>query len=73
MTREPHQPFAVLRRERFVWAARPEHGAWLREPLPVALFEPGDIARRYAENIVRRMWPALYVKAVEAAPALTPD
>jgi DNA-binding transcriptional LysR family regulator len=48
VTREPHQPFAVLRRERFVWAARPEHGAWLREPLPVALFEPGDIARRYA-------------------------
>ncbi len=48
VTREPHQPFAVLRRERFVWAAAPDHGAWLRDPLPVALFEAGDIARRLA-------------------------
>jgi len=48
VTREPDQPFAVLRRERFVWAAAPEHGAWLRDPLPVALFEAGDIARRFA-------------------------
>ena len=48
VTRVPRQPFAVLRRERFVWAAAPEHGAWLRDPLPVALFEAGDIARRFA-------------------------
>lgn len=48
VTRYPQQPFAVLRRERFVWAAKPETEAWLREPLPVALFEAGDIARRYA-------------------------
>lgn len=48
ITRYPHQPFAVLRRERFIWAARPEHEIWLRDPLPVALFEAGDIARRYA-------------------------
>lgn len=48
VTRGPYQPFAVLRRERFVWTAAPEHAAWLREPLPVALFEPGNIARRYA-------------------------
>lgn len=48
MTRYPNQPFEVLRRERFVWAAAPEHGAWLRDPLPVALSESGDIARRYA-------------------------
>lgn len=48
VTREEHQPFAVLRRERFVWAAAPDHGAWLRDPLPVALFEAGDIARRIA-------------------------
>lgn len=48
VTREPRQPFAVLRRERFVWAAAPDHGAWLRDPLPVALFEAGDIARRLA-------------------------
>lgn len=48
VTRDPRQPFAVLRRERFVWAAAPGHAAWLRDPLPVALFEAGDIARRYA-------------------------
>lgn len=48
VTREPDQPFAVLRQERFVWAAAPEHGAWLRDPLPVALSEAGDIARRFA-------------------------
>ena len=48
VTRLPGQPFAVLRRERFVWAAAPEHGAWLRDPLPVALYEAGDIARRFA-------------------------
>lgn len=48
VTREERQPFAVLRRERFVWAAAPDHAAWLRDPLPVALFEAGDIARRIA-------------------------
>jgi DNA-binding transcriptional LysR family regulator len=48
VTRYPHQSFAVLRRERFVWAAAPEHAVWERDPLPVALFEAGDIARRYA-------------------------
>ena len=48
VTREPQQPFAVLRRERFVWTASPEHMAWTRDPLPVALFEAGDLARRFA-------------------------
>lgn len=48
ITRDPRQPFAIIRQERFVWAAAPEHGAWLRDPLPVALFEAGDIARRFA-------------------------
>ena len=54
ITRYPHQPFAVLRREQFVWAATPEHQAWLRDPLPVALFEAGDIARRYAVEALQR-------------------
>lgn len=48
VTRDPRQPFAVLRRERFVWAAAPDHAVWLRDPMPVALFEAGDIARRFA-------------------------
>ncbi len=48
VTREPGQSFTVFRRERFVWAASHEHKAWLRDPLPVALFDAGDIARRIA-------------------------
>ncbi|MEZ5796537.1 MAG: LysR substrate-binding domain-containing protein [Paracoccaceae bacterium] len=48
VTRAPRQPFAVLRREAFVWAAAPDTAIWLRDPLPVALFEAGDIARRFA-------------------------
>lgn len=55
VTREPDQPFAVLRQERFVWAAAPEHGAWLRDPLPVALSESGDIARRFAIEALQDM------------------
>lgn len=48
VTREPQQPYKLLRRERFVWAATAEHSVWTRDPLPVALFEAGDIARRFA-------------------------
>lgn len=48
VTRTPNQPFAVLRREPFVWAAAPEHSIWLRDPIPVGVFEAGDIARRVA-------------------------
>lgn len=48
VTRDPRQPFEVLRRERFAWAAAPDHSAWLRDPLPVALFEAGDLAHRMA-------------------------
>lgn len=54
VTRYPNQPFAVLRNERFVWAATAEHQAWLRDPLPVALFEAGDIARRYAVEALQQ-------------------
>jgi hypothetical protein len=42
-------------------ATKPDHHD---RPIP-------DIARRFAENIVRRMWPTLYVKAMEAAPTVT--
>ncbi|MFY7838108.1 MAG: LysR substrate-binding domain-containing protein [Novosphingobium sp.] len=48
VTRDPDQPFAVLCHERFIWAAAPDHALWLRDPVPVGLFEAGDIARRYA-------------------------
>jgi DNA-binding transcriptional LysR family regulator len=48
VTRDPQQSFAILRRERFIWAATRAHEVWTRDPLPVALFEAGDIARRFA-------------------------
>ncbi len=34
-----------LFRERLVWVGDPRHQAWRRTPLPVALYEPGSLAR----------------------------
>jgi len=48
ITKEPDQQFESIRLENFIWAAAPEYRAWLRDPLPVALFDAGDIARRIA-------------------------
>jgi len=45
VTRVPDQPLDVIRLERFVWVASPNHVAWENDPLPVALFEPGCAAR----------------------------
>jgi DNA-binding transcriptional LysR family regulator len=45
VTRLPEQPLEVIRLERFVWVASPNHVAWKTDPLPVALFEPGCAAR----------------------------
>lgn len=44
VTRLPDQPLDVIRLERFVWVASPNHVAWQADPLPVALFEPGCAA-----------------------------
>ena len=45
VTRLPEQQLEVIRLERFVWVASPNHVAWESDPLPVALFEPGCAAR----------------------------
>ena len=45
VTRLPEQALDVIRLERFVWVASPNHVAWQTDPLPVALFEPGCAAR----------------------------
>lgn len=45
VTRLPEQALEVIRLERFVWVASPNHVAWQTDPLPVALFEPGCAAR----------------------------
>lgn len=47
VSRLPSQPLEILRRERFVWVASPHHVAWESDPLPIALFEPGCIARAH--------------------------
>lgn len=46
ITRGPEQAIEVLQRERLVWVASPNHVAWEIAPLPVALFEPGCVARK---------------------------
>ena len=38
----------LLFREPLVWVASPQHEAWRREPLPIAAYESGSIARRDA-------------------------
>ncbi|WGD29864.1 LysR substrate-binding domain-containing protein [Ancylobacter sp. WKF20] len=45
VTRLPDQPVKVVRQERFVWVASPNHAPWEVDPLPVALFESGCTAR----------------------------
>ncbi|MBN9216391.1 MAG: LysR family transcriptional regulator [Mesorhizobium sp.] len=50
VTRLPDQPLEVIRLERFVWVASPNHVAWQADPLPVALFEPGCAARMNVLN-----------------------
>ena len=45
VNRLPDQQLDVIRLERFVWVASPNHVAWQADPLPVALFEPGCAAR----------------------------
>ena len=38
----------LLFRERLVWVGAAQHEAWRRTPVPVALYEPGSLARRNA-------------------------
>jgi DNA-binding transcriptional LysR family regulator len=38
----------LLFREPLVWVGAAQHEAWRRTPLPVALYEPGSLARRNA-------------------------
>ena len=38
----------LLFHEPLVWVGAPQHEAWRREPLPVAVYEPGSLARREA-------------------------
>ena len=40
--------------ESYVWVADPSSGAWLRDPLLVAMFEPGCMARKMPEKALRQ-------------------
>lgn len=68
ITRTKNQPYGLLRRERFVWAAAAEHAAWLRDPLPVALFEPGNTARRHAVEALQKADRPYRVACSSASP-----
>lgn len=68
ITRTKNQPYGLLRRERFVWAAAAEHAAWLRDPLPVALFEPGNTARRHAVEALQKAERPYRVACSSASP-----
>ena len=66
VTRLPHQPFEVVRREPFVWVASPHHVAWALDPLPVALFELACAARMNvvdALSIAGRAYRSTYSSA----------
>ncbi len=66
----------LLRRERAVWAASPSHPVEEQDPLPVALYPPGCLFRRWAMaalDAARRPWRLAFVShslaAVEAVAA----
>jgi DNA-binding transcriptional LysR family regulator len=55
ITRQTAQPFEVLRRERFVWVASPNHVTWMTDPLPVALFDASLGARAIVLTALARV------------------
>ena len=48
VSRDKPQRGSLLFREPLVWVGALAHEAWRRDPLPVAVYEPGSLARRQA-------------------------
>jgi DNA-binding transcriptional LysR family regulator len=48
VTRDKPQRGTLLFAEPLVWAGAAQHEAWRRDPLPIAVYEPGSLARRDA-------------------------
>lgn len=48
VTRDRPQRGTLLFHEPLVWVGAPQHEAWRRDPLPIAVYEPGSLARRGA-------------------------
>ncbi|MGT2467364.1 LysR family transcriptional regulator [Mesorhizobium atlanticum] len=69
VTRLPDQPLEVIRLERFVWVASPNHVAWEADPLPVALFEPRLRGKDECAAGTRRCRPILPVHLFQRLPA----
>ena len=40
--------------ESYVWVAQAGSNVWMRDPLPIAMFEPGSMARKMPEQALRR-------------------
>lgn len=48
VTRDKPQRGTLLLHEPLVWVGAAQHEVWRREPLPIAVYEPGSLARRHA-------------------------
>lgn len=68
VTRTPGMDGTFVRREPMVWVAAPTSSIWLERPLPVALYEPGSVARK---NALRALAKAgIRHRAAYASPSL---
>lgn len=62
----------ALRRDRAVWAGSPRHDAHARDPIPLALYPPGCLFRRWAMDALDRAgrrWRLAYMSPSLAAVA----
>jgi len=76
MHAEGHGEGELLRRDQAVWAASTSHQAWEIDPLPVALYPPGCLFRKWAIEALdrsERAWRLAFIShnlsAVEAIAA----
>jgi DNA-binding transcriptional LysR family regulator len=63
VTRDRPQRGQLLFHEPLVWVGAAQHEAWRRDPLPIAVYEPGSLARRGALNALaaqRRPYRIVY-------------
>jgi DNA-binding transcriptional LysR family regulator len=55
VTRDPPRRGTLLFAEPLVWVGAAAHEAWRRDPLPIAVYEPGSLARRDALASLAKM------------------
>jgi DNA-binding transcriptional LysR family regulator len=54
VTRDRPTRGTVLFDESYVWVGLPGSGVWQRDPLPLAIFEPGCMARKMPEQALKK-------------------